>query len=643
MNSFINTNDNINVTAIPLSKLVAWDGNVRKTGVQDGIDELAASIGAHGLLQSLVVKPVENKRRKGKRGKADMKYAVVAGQRRLLALTSLAKAGKIGRDAPIPCRVAGGEIDPAELSLAENAVRVPMHPADQFEAFRTVIDNGASVAEVAARFGVTESIVTKRLKLGRLSPVILQAYREGAIALEQAQAFTVTDDQSAQEHVFANLPEWQRDPGDIRDALTQGEIPQTDKRVRFVGIDAYEAAGGPLRRDLFAESGCYVQDAVLLDRLVHERLAEVAQAIHAERWRWVEIHPELEYDALAQFSRVHPEPVPLSDADQAELDRLAEEYDALASDAESDPDNEELAGELERIESRIDALRANGECFTPQALAVAGAIVSLSHRGEVRIERGLVRAEDAGKAGTGRRAGPGGKSEAKPAFSAALVTDLTAHKTAAIAAELARQPDIALAAVVHALALDLLYPGAPEGSLELRTEAPVLRKAVARPDACKGIAALEQERESWGGRLPDNPGDLWQWCLEQSRETLTALLAYCAARTVNAVLNKGDRPRSERIRHADALAAALKLDMSAWYTPGAANFFGRVSRGVILAAIEEAKGVPHATAWEKLKKDELAARAESLVAGTGWLPEPLRIASDATQADDCEPLDEAAE
>jgi hypothetical protein len=52
----------------PLSKLLAWEGNVRKTDIDKGIDELAASITAHGLLQSLVV-------RKDKRGK----YAVVAG------------------------------------------------------------------------------------------------------------------------------------------------------------------------------------------------------------------------------------------------------------------------------------------------------------------------------------------------------------------------------------------------------------------------------------------------------------------------------------------------------------------------------------------------------------------------------------
>ena len=60
------------ITSIPLNKLAAWSGNVRKTaGADTALAELAASIAAHGLLQSLVV-------RKGKKGS----YAVVAGGRR---------------------------------------------------------------------------------------------------------------------------------------------------------------------------------------------------------------------------------------------------------------------------------------------------------------------------------------------------------------------------------------------------------------------------------------------------------------------------------------------------------------------------------------------------------------------------------
>src|ERR1035438_7869066 len=84
------TKENVmtDTTSIPLNKLTAWDGNVRKTaGADTALAELAASIAAHGLLQSLVV-------RNGKKGK----FAVVAGGRRLAALLQLAEAGKIAND-----------------------------------------------------------------------------------------------------------------------------------------------------------------------------------------------------------------------------------------------------------------------------------------------------------------------------------------------------------------------------------------------------------------------------------------------------------------------------------------------------------------------------------------------------------------
>src|ERR1017187_1123818 len=140
---------------IPLNRLTAWTGNVRKTGADTGLAELSASIAAHGLLQSLVV-------RKDKKGK----YAVVAGRRRLLALGSLAEAGTIAADAPVPCHVIAGDANATEISLVENTVREQMHPADQFDAFLALIDD-MHPADIAARFGVTETVVQQRLKLAR--------------------------------------------------------------------------------------------------------------------------------------------------------------------------------------------------------------------------------------------------------------------------------------------------------------------------------------------------------------------------------------------------------------------------------------------------------------------------------------------
>lgn len=601
------------ITHVPLSKLALWDGNVRKTGITVGIEELAASIAAHGLLQSLVV-------RKSKRGK----YGIVAGQRRFLALQALAKDGVIEKDCQIPCMLTDGEIDSAELSLAENVVRAPMHPADQFEAFRALIDGGASIADVAARFGVAESVVAKRLKLGRLSPVILDAYRNGEIDLEDAQAFAVSDDHAAQERVFEELSEHSCHPHTIRRMLTEGEVPASDKRVRFVGIEPYTAAGGMVRQDLFDdEDRCYLQDPALLDRLVFEKLSAHAEGVSAEGWSWVEVVPDADYDTFGRLKRVYPESTPLSETDEAELDRLTQEYDELV-DCE-DADEDRLAG----IEQRIDDLTETSKSWSANTLAIAGAIVALGYNGDVRIERGLVRKEDAHKLASAADETPSGsaaRASRSDGLSPRLVEDLTAQQSAAVSAELMGRPDIALVAVVHALSLDAFYLGhGVDSCLKLSVGSAGLSRSIANPETCKGIAVIEQERERLGERLPGNAEDLWQWLLARSRDELLDLLAFIAATSVDAVQSKGDLPSSSRLVHAKALSHALQLDMGNWFAPSAENYFGRVNRAQILSAIDEANGT-HAPALEKLKKSELAVRAEQLLSGTSWLPQPLRIA-----------------
>ena len=267
---------NHSIASIPLNKLVPWDGNVRKTGASDDLEELTASIAALGVLQSLVVRKIRHG-----------KFAIIAGRRRYLALSVLAEDGRIATDSPVPCRVVPGSADATEISLTENVMRTPMHPADQFDAFRELVDNGLTPADIAARFGITEAGVKQRLKLARVSPVIFEAYRNEDLNLEQVQAFAISDDHEAQEKVFSELSHRNDDPRSIRSALTQDEIPATDKRVRFVTVSGYEEAGGAVRRDLFAagDDGIFILDSALLDRLALEKLQSEAQAVYAEGWK----------------------------------------------------------------------------------------------------------------------------------------------------------------------------------------------------------------------------------------------------------------------------------------------------------------------------------------------------------------------
>ncbi len=606
------------IITIPLDRLVAWKGNVRKTGTQEGIDELAASIAAHGLLQSLVVRPTKNG-----------KYEVIAGRRRFLALTALTKSGRLPKKHPVNCIVASENMDATELSLAENVMRMPMHPIDQLEAFHAIVDAGATAADVASRFGVTELLVNRRLKLARLSPMILDAYRNEEIDLETAQAFTITDDHAAQERVYTALPEWNRTAHAIKRALTEDEVPSTDKRVRFVGLECYRAAGGTVRQDLFNDKDeGYLSDTELLDQLVQDKLRLAADTIKQEGWLWVETAIDLDYAATNHFTRAYPEEAELSDADQAELEALTAEYEQLDSDDEPDTQR------LDEIDKRIDLLTESTKKWPTSILNQAGAILSLDHRGEVRVERGLIRPEDRSEEAAPWDNDPPSASRPTHRISASLMAELTAQRTAAISVELLRRPAIALAAIVHRLALTTFYPGAATGScVQLSIQQTPLASWIAKSSDCRPINERDDHGSSLQSTLPSHPDDLWQWCLDRSTDELLSLLAYLAALSVNAVQTAHDRPDCDRLKHANDLAEALQLDMGKWFTPTAQNYFSRVNRNLIMTAIDEAQG-GHGPALDKLKKGELAIRAEAIVATANWLPHPLRNQTAGQGSDD---------
>ena len=227
------------ILEIPLSKLVLSAANVRRTCRENGLEELAASIQAHGLLQSLAVRPELDAD-----GAETGKYRVTGGGRRLTALKLLAKRKAVAKSLPVPCIVAAG--DEEEASLAENVVRESLHPADQFEAFRRLADeHGSSAEEIAARFGVTPQLVRQRLRLGAVSPRLLQIYRDGGLTLDQLTAFALIEDHARQEQAFDSLS-WNKEPYIIRRLLTEAQVPARDRRAAFVGAEAYI---GRRRRD----------------------------------------------------------------------------------------------------------------------------------------------------------------------------------------------------------------------------------------------------------------------------------------------------------------------------------------------------------------------------------------------------------
>jgi ParB family chromosome partitioning protein len=496
-----------------------------------------------------------------------------------------------------------------------------MHPADEFDAFMALIESGMPIADVAARFGVNETVVKQRLKLAKVSPSLIAAYRNGDMTLQHVMAFAVTDDHARQERVWSQLSDWQKsDPEIIRDLLIEDEITAQDRRVQFVTLAKYEEAGGTIRRDLFSEGedGIFIDDIALLESLVAKKLEATAEEVRTQGWKWVEIRPAFDHEEWLEYDRCFPEPSHLSPEQQEEMTALTAEADALAEIEELD-DNQQ--SRFDAINERLDELQNTPDVWPVEALAIAGAVVTLGHNGEVDVHYGFIKPEDA----SSTPANPTGSiaktsKTGRHPLPASLVESLTAHRSAALTAALIERPDIAFAATVHTLALPVFYGGARAGTaLQITARASSLHRVEGSSAAqIVGVAG-----ESWATRLPCNPNDLFAWCLAQHADTLNGLLAFCVASTVNAVLTKSDCPASTRIKHAVQLGEALKLDMTAWFTPTAANYFGKVSKTAILEAVREAIGAT-APAWSEMKKADLAALAERKTAGTGWLPEPLR-------------------
>jgi len=623
---------------VPLNRLKASPRNARKTPHSAAaIEAFAASIKAKGVLQP----PVVEIERDGE-GVPTGSYLVTIGEGRRQGLRLLAKRKQIKRTHPVKV-IVDAENDAHEISLDENMTREAMHPADQFEAFqRLAVERGYGAEEIGARFGVSAHVVRQRLRLGAAAPELMTAYREGMLALDQLTAFCVSEDQDRQRQVLEQIglhtPAYA-----IRRAMTEAKVATGDRRAVFVGVEAYEAAGGAVLRDLFAEDGGgWLEDPALLDRLVAEKLAGLAEEVRQrEGWKWAQVCTDRA--EVSGLGRVYPVEVVRSEADAAQIAALSEEYDRIVIEADA---VEVLPPETDARLEKIDkALQVFGPDFayTPEARARAGVMVLLGHDGLARFERGLVKVEDAaaesppwdeteaadGDAGAEGSALNGGAStqedvDAPAPLSDRLLIDLTAHRTMGLRDAVQADPAMALAVVVHALALQVFYPGYGVWTpLQLRlTETGLERLAPGVGDGPAGRRVTDR-REAWGARLPEKAADLWAVLASLRRSELLDLMALCAGVGLNAVRDPHDR-RPEALAQAGTLATAVGLDMTGTWSATAAGYFSRVSKVRVLEAVTEAVGAEEAGRIAGFKKVDMAEAAERLLEGKGWLPPVLR-------------------
>jgi ParB family chromosome partitioning protein len=650
---------------IPFDKLVLSQSNVRHVKAGVSIDELAADIARRTLLQSLTVRPLLDAD-----GAETGMYEIPAGGRRFRALELLVKQKRLAKNTPIPCIVRTEGIA-EEDSLAENVQRAPLHPLDQFRAFLALREKGQSEEEIAAVFFVAVAVVKQRLRLASVSPALLDVYAEDGMTLDQLMAFSVSPDHERQEQVWEAIQRsYNKEPYQIRRLLTEGAVRAADKRALYVGED-YVQAGGAVIRDLFQpDDGGWLQDVGLLDRLVAEKLERDAKVIAAEGWKWIEVAAEFPYGQTYGMRVIASQRVPLSEEEIARVEALraqAEEIEERYADADELP--EEIAQRMEEIEAELAAIHERPALYDQADIARAGAFVSIDGSGKIRVQRGYVRPEDEAPepesalpeaetaqfgttdhdselpaasamplaadsasngaviGNTGDASEPSEEDECIRPLSDKLLTELTAYRTLALREAVGNEPAIAYLAALHALCLKLFYRYGTNTCLEIEPKS-VMFGAQAPGLADTPLAVrVDARHRNWAEHLPEEPGELWDVLGSFDTDSRDALFAHCVSLTINAVVEPYNR-RPKAIAHADHMAKTVSLDLAAaGWKPTIDNYLGRVPKARILEAVREAKGQKAADRIGHLKKAEMATEAEGLLAGTGWLPEPLRTAS----------------
>ena len=659
---------------IPLRLLRHDDTNVRGNASDPATTqadaELVASIKAHGLLDNLVVTP-----------RAKTLFGVAAGARRLRALQVLAADKHIPKNHPVPCLVIDNDAA-AESSLVENSVRIVMHPADQVRAFSRLAAEDATSQEIAARFGLAERTVQKRMRLGGLASEILDAYRAGQIKAETAEAFATTADVDFQRIVFEALKERGQLYGhNVRHALAQRQLRSDSPIARFVGLDAYREAGGALEDPLFDDDYITILDPDLMLTLATAQL-EVEAAAYAKNWKWCETLREFTWSDKQRYYTAAP--IALADFTPEETAAL-EESEARAETAHAelescaDPDRRrELTQALDREEAfsaATERARADRHEYSDVTRAHGGVIVTIDDEGILDIHHGLVRADDAdayqaanstpsnaaattgsaaaatgsATATTGSPATNGGVSPANGGYSDALRNDLRIMRTAAVRRALAHDIDVATDLIAFVLARMVGF-----GHREPRYETAVfsLRKeyqGLYASDAMKTSPIMEHLEPvpqdvdlSWIG--DEDAGAAFRSYRALPDDERASVLAHAVATlTVPHLANDHDVSGA----HEQAVTD-LGIDLpSELAEVGAAPFdadivWNRMNKGMILDVAAETIGSEWARNRAALKKTELVAAAAAAfrpdpaqdpardAAATRWMPpgfEPTGVPS----------------
>lgn len=617
---------NAPVEVVMLKQLAKTSLNARKTpATAADIEGRATSIEGVGVLQNLVVFRM-----------VDGQFGVAAGETRRLALNLLMEQGRSAAGVPVtpefPVVVKVVDEDKARaISYAENGQRSNLTPADQLANFRDMAEDGTPVEQIAAILGYRTAHVRKCLKLTTVAPQLQELLKTDQITLDQLGALAATDDHQRQCQVWNNARhhESRQTFKALRESVLNDEVAAADSHlVAFVGLEAYKAAGGETREDLFAES-VILTNPIQLETLAIAKLQDAADtAANNEGWAWaLGRYNEVKYwgedEKTFSIIRLYPK---LTDEQREEIKQLEVEQESLEELLEgADADDDwEHAPRFEQITARIDEINEDAEksVWTADDKAKAGVVAYLKD-GKICLQRGLMKMEDIKQEKKAEREKI--KTETPPSeksLSAALITSLSAERTLAVAATLAQNPTVALAMHTYKLARSIFdnkgYYSVMHTTVESQRN--TCLKQAADADIENGLAnqKLTELHESWLSRFPQDWTAGFEWLLAWAQADVLALLTYCVAQGIDGI---SAQIYNQRVSHSLApVEKALDFQIGDWWKPTSANYFSRIGKDQIVDALNSAGKTGKASDAEKLTRKDAAEFAEAVLKETDWLP-----------------------
>ena len=627
--------------------------NVRKTGAEIGIDELAADIAARGVLQNLLVAPA---------GRSKSVYEAFDGGRRLRALNINAVAGIIDPETyEVPVKILRADnATLSETSLAANFHQLKMTPTDECKAFLHFLGSDGDVDAVAKRFGLTRRFVEGRLRLATLAAPVFDSLAAGDMTMEVAKAYAATPDQAKQLAVFEEVQgSWlATNAHEIRKRILGNSIPASHPVALLVGEARYVQSGGRIERDLYttAESAEWL-DGDLAQRLGAELMQDAAAKI-AEQTGIGTVVPLLakssNWSDREDLMQARLEREAVTDEAQARVDAIAVEHDAIVERLETEEldesEIESLNSEIETLDAESNRLMNTPVTMEPDRKLTLTQFVVIGPDGTPMVEANYWEAPRRydNTVNITPYSDPKKVAAKAQGLSGVLADELAMARRDVLALHIASDLQVALNLAIFTLADKAMGKHGDTGSSLAvnRRNDPLVKNAL--PDSQSGHALAEIRNTldtDWADH--SSVAERFDAFCALDDEMRAKWLAVCVASSIEASLGGSGMGRHNPFH--DHLGRLLEIDVAAWWRPTAGGYFARVRKAGMQKTLTDvggptlagryasAKSAEMAEACEKVCSGNIIAEEEVRQAGLAWLPTAMRFDAGSVTEPDIDP------